>query len=284
MVTAIGALVASAVLAWPAKARPPLEITYVANAGFLIECDTTKILIDALFGGWESNWYQVPSDSLISLMKSAQPPFDNVDLVLVTHNHVDHFDPGITADHLANSGGATLVCTEQTEELLAVSCEYSAIEGRIMAVSALPDSAVILRMQGVELRVLSTHHTPSIERDTLTGETVDRNRGLQHLEFVIGMNGYRLFHCGDGDLSKEAKYVAFGFGKDSVDVAFLQAWNAGEQLSYRQLLVRDVIKPVQIILMHRHPDRPLRGDPEKQRGIAREITVPRRSMEAWIVN
>ena len=55
--------------------KPPLTVTYVGNTGFLVQCDGRKVAIDAMFGGWKSSVYDVPSDSIVNLMKSAQPPF-----------------------------------------------------------------------------------------------------------------------------------------------------------------------------------------------------------------
>ena len=80
--------------------RPPLTVTYVANEGFLIACDSHKILIDALFGNFKDDAYYIPSDSTAALMSEAGPPFDNIDLIAVTHAHLDHFTPEIVTAHL----------------------------------------------------------------------------------------------------------------------------------------------------------------------------------------
>ena len=43
-------------------------ITYIANDGFLIETNNSKVLIDALFGGINGNWCDQPDDSVSTLM------------------------------------------------------------------------------------------------------------------------------------------------------------------------------------------------------------------------
>jgi glyoxylase-like metal-dependent hydrolase (beta-lactamase superfamily II) len=79
-----------------------VEVTYIGNTGFMISSGKTAILIDALFDeGWDL--YSVPSRSTRRDMKMARPPFDDVDAILVTHWHDDHFDANLAAEHLSKS-------------------------------------------------------------------------------------------------------------------------------------------------------------------------------------
>jgi len=47
--------------------RSQMTVTYIANTGFLVECEDKKILIYALFGNFESNWCYIPPDSVVEL-------------------------------------------------------------------------------------------------------------------------------------------------------------------------------------------------------------------------
>jgi L-ascorbate metabolism protein UlaG (beta-lactamase superfamily) len=69
-----------------------LKVTYIGNEGFLIETANKKILSDALWGEIENTSYEVPSDSLITLMREAKAPFDKIDLISISHKHQDHFN------------------------------------------------------------------------------------------------------------------------------------------------------------------------------------------------
>ena len=91
--------------------KPPLTVTYVANEGFMIESEGKKILIDAVFGGFEPTWCQVPPDSVVELMTAARPPFDSINLITVTHAHLDHFNADIVAVHMKHNRRGILVCT-----------------------------------------------------------------------------------------------------------------------------------------------------------------------------
>ncbi|MBE0675226.1 MAG: MBL fold metallo-hydrolase, partial [Bacteroidales bacterium] len=59
------------------------EVTYIGNAGFMINIGDKKILVDALFKGFAGD-YEIPQE-VQDKLTLAQAPFDDVDLILVTH-------------------------------------------------------------------------------------------------------------------------------------------------------------------------------------------------------
>ena len=81
-----------------------VSVTYVGNAGFLIKIGDKKILIDALFKG-AAGTYEIPLD-IQQKLKLAQEPFDNVDLILVTHAHGDHVDFDMVRQHMTKNTDA----------------------------------------------------------------------------------------------------------------------------------------------------------------------------------
>jgi len=146
--------------------RPPMEILYIVNEGFLVECAGQKIVIDGLFGGFQSQWYYTPLDSALEQMKTAQPPFDSIDVIAVTHPHRDHFDAGIVAAHMQHNPRAVPVCPPQAAEVLAATEHYANIESRIRVVPAPGDSAVTMTITRIELVIFPTRHGPYMETDT----------------------------------------------------------------------------------------------------------------------
>jgi len=256
------------------SARPPLTVTYVANEGFLIEGAGKKVLIDALFGGWQSDWCDVPSDSIVQLMTGALPPFDDIDLITVTHDHVDHFGAEIVAAHLKNNRRGILVCTPQVAEKLAATEPYAEIKDRIRTVASPGDSAVLMEISGIGLRVLPIPH----------GGSLERHGNVQHLVFVITIGGRVLFHSGDASLSDPSLYYSFGFGKKDIDLAFVQWWSPQEEMmSATQELVRDIIRPECIILMHLSPGDKAVDQSKQKEPVAREVFVPQYSMQSWVL-
>jgi len=53
-----------------------VTVTYVGNAGFLINSDGTKILIDALFKGFQGGYNL--SQNVVDKLTHAEAPFDDV--------------------------------------------------------------------------------------------------------------------------------------------------------------------------------------------------------------
>jgi L-ascorbate metabolism protein UlaG (beta-lactamase superfamily) len=79
-----------------------VEITYIANEGFLIHVGERSILIDAIFGDKEYGFCAIPDSAQIAAMIEAKEQFANIDLTVVTHAHIDHFYAPFVYDHLTN--------------------------------------------------------------------------------------------------------------------------------------------------------------------------------------
>jgi glyoxylase-like metal-dependent hydrolase (beta-lactamase superfamily II) len=88
-----------------------IEITYLANEGVMITTGSNKVLIDALFDNPNPN-YRAPSEEMLAGMQSGRAPFDDVDLVLVTHNHPDHFSPSFAARFMENNPNTLLIAAK----------------------------------------------------------------------------------------------------------------------------------------------------------------------------
>ena len=103
---------------WSQEGREQCSITYVANDGFLYETKTGKVLIDALFGGIKGNWCDQPDDSVSNLILNGIIPFNNIDVVLITHYHVDHFNGPMVMSFLRNNKKPVLICPSQVTDML----------------------------------------------------------------------------------------------------------------------------------------------------------------------
>jgi len=108
-----------------------MEITYIANDGFLIKASNKKILIDALFGNFESDWCVVPSREIIEKMETSTHPFDQIDVILISHSHVDHFNSEIVLKHLESNKAGILICPEQVRLELEKDKRYEKLSTRV---------------------------------------------------------------------------------------------------------------------------------------------------------
>lgn len=76
-----------------------ISIILLGNEGILIKQNDTKILVDALHDKNNAGFSPVPSSILEDLLLDHKP-FDNIDYVLFTHCHSDHFSSSILKKYL----------------------------------------------------------------------------------------------------------------------------------------------------------------------------------------
>jgi L-ascorbate metabolism protein UlaG (beta-lactamase superfamily)/pimeloyl-ACP methyl ester carboxylesterase len=156
-----------------------LVVTYVGNEGFLIISAGKKILVDALHRSRMS-------PEIMALLENAQPPFDGVDLILVTHNHHDHFDPEMVGRHMANNREALFVSTYQAvADLRAEYAGWDEIGERVISVRLEPQGSLQQTINGVPLEIIELPHG---------------DPGLQpphNIGFLITLGEHKLLHTGD---------------------------------------------------------------------------------------
>ena len=210
-----------------------VEVSYIANEGFLIASGEQKVLIDALVREGVKP-YPVPSPSTREKLEKAQSPFDGVDLVLATHFHPDHFDPLAVAEHLTNNPQARFISTNQSvTKLKSAFNRYEEIESRVTGLLPKEGERTNLTYSGIKLQILNIHH--------------GRNRPFENLGLLFEVGGRRFLHIGDSQASAD-DFKSYGLVKDRIDVAFIPYWYFLSD-DWKQA-VREHLKPVQIVVMH----------------------------------
>ena len=252
LVAVVSCLVGAGSLALPEEA-PSARVTYVANEGFLVRAGGTGVLVDALFGPRPLNFAEVPAAETLEKVRTGAPPFDTVRVALVTHRHVDHFDPEVAMAFLRGRPGADLVGTAQVLARLEETPGFEAVASRAHAVPAAPGSDTPLTFGNVSVRALGIPHGPYMVTDESTGERVNRHRNTENLGYVVSVGGFSFLHNGDANLLAAEEYCRFDLNPPGLDVAFLGGllWppvEAGLET------VRRCLSPRQVVLMHLHAD------------------------------
>src|SRR5687768_5309934 len=117
------------------KQGKAFSITYIANEGVLISSGRKQVLIDGLHREYKPA-YAFPPPDLLSSLELARPPYDEIDLVLVSHLHLDHFHPESVGLHLKNNHGAQLVSSAQIVDLVRKQySDFPKIEDRVREVT-----------------------------------------------------------------------------------------------------------------------------------------------------
>jgi len=76
-----------------------LCVKLIANAGLLLEYEGTTLMLDGIYGR-EGHPFSNLSEDVWNKMLQGEPPFDNIDFLLFSHAHPDHFSPEMTMTYL----------------------------------------------------------------------------------------------------------------------------------------------------------------------------------------
>lgn len=177
-----------------------VTVTYVGNAGFLITTSHKKILIDAVFRGIE--YVYTLSEEIQNSLGLAQPPFDNVDLILVSHSHRDHFDSSLVKQHLQNDPNTTFASQSR------IASQFSTMANPVVFLDPEPGKPVTMDVDGIIVEALALPH----------GAGQPGNIG-----FVITVNDVKIFFSGDVDFNQVNydEFRAYNLPEEKIDIAFV---------------------------------------------------------------
>lgn len=224
--------------AWTSLESAPVDAVtgarYVANAGMLISLSGRRFLIDAPIRDGIPP-YAVSSAAERALLEAARPPYHQVDAILVTHWHEDHFSADAVAAYLAHSPGTIFLSSPEVVDRLRMAAPHLP-EARLRAVLPAPGQRAQIDVAGVPIAVLRLRHNPS------------RRFPEQHVGFLMG-RAAAVLHVGDADPAPDNFTVLTSL--PPVDVALLPFWYLASDRN--AAIVADAIRPRHIVAMHVPP-------------------------------
>jgi L-ascorbate metabolism protein UlaG (beta-lactamase superfamily) len=213
--------------------QPGVTVTFLANEGVLLTAGGRKVLIDALFEKYKTG-FALPADSTRAALAAARAPFNDVDAVLFTHYHGDHFHPAPLAAHMRANPRATLLTSRQViDSLHGRLSAGDPVTNRIRARSLAPGAKRREIVNGISIDLLGLPH----------GGRPD----VQHLGFIVELGGRRVLHLGDADFNTRT-FAALRLDTMQIDVALVPDWALLDGQS-RQIVQR-WIRPRQIVAIH----------------------------------
>lgn len=216
------------------KTQAPLELRYIANEAVMLSSASQKVLIDALFVDIIPD-YQAPSKETTENMIKGLSPFENVTLVLVSHNHPDHFDPALAVQFMENRPQPLLIApADAVSALQEKAKDWNKIRERIISLDLKPGETAQRNLQGITVQAFRTLH--SGDKDSPA-----------NLMYLIEMGGWRIFHEGDSNANLDL-FRKFEPGKNPIHLALVHFWFpldlAGEKI------ILEVLKPEHVALIH----------------------------------
>ncbi len=222
-----------------------LKITYIGNCGFLYENKNRKIIIDP-FGTQYGEVFELPSSQLTGKIVAGLPPFDNIQLLLISHFHGDHFDSKLTEQFLLHNKSAILICPSQVLKVLKDSCRnLELIKSRIIIPSMENGKFDSVQLKGLNLKVLKLQHGSTRNFETLSYSEYTDYEKTENFGFVFQMSGKYVFHQGDGSLKLNRNLIKSINTK--LDIAHLGFFDKD---STSLSLLYNVMKARNIIVMH----------------------------------
>lgn len=180
-------------------------IFHTQNDGIIIDSDGTRIMIDTLF----SNPWGINIPKILQAMQEAAPPYDQADLILITHQHADHFDAALTLQNMVHNPEAVLISTDLVVELLAEEEGFDQIEDRVIGLQPEAGMHEIVSAAGVEIEVFYLSHGDLTE--------------VPNFAYLFRLDGITYFHTGDVVLDDEplSTFTDYGLPERKIDYAFV---------------------------------------------------------------
>lgn len=188
-------------------ASPPpgsLCIWWLGQSGFVVKSRQGLLVIDPYLSEHLTRKYEGTSKPHIRMTRAPLRGGDleGVDLVLSSHKHSDHLDPGTLPDLLAVSPSAVLGLPRA---VLDHATGFGLPPDRLIGLAA----GEAIERAGFLVRAIPSAHE---------GLDTDEEGCHLYLGFVIEADGRRLYHSGDS-LAYEG--LAQALGRDPFDVLFL---------------------------------------------------------------
>ena len=180
-------------------------IIHTQNAGFIIMAGGKKVAIDTMA---ETYRFSISTENTNSIEKSL-PPFNEIDLLLVTHDHLDHFSPSLRNTYLTDNPETVIISTRDAiESLLRDASTPSQIEDQVYSIDLWVGESKTVTAAGITVEVFYLSH----------GDPTYQNYG-----YLFTLEGITFFHTGDINIEDiPISYLHnFGLAKKGIDIAFV---------------------------------------------------------------
>jgi L-ascorbate metabolism protein UlaG (beta-lactamase superfamily) len=214
-----------------------VDITFIANDGFLLNDENHKILIDAIFSEG-SGMFTTPPSAVLLQERNGTAPFDSIDFVLNTHYHADHINAEYVAEHLVNDTGSVWVGPPQSYDLLATEESFGTVEDRI--ISLLPGIAVKTDtiINDFPVRIVRLIHYNNSDYT------------LQNLGYIFTLGDIKIFHPGDGYFNDTVEVENLDLADDSIDILFLSYRVLDNNFENLGRKIIEYLNPKALLVMH----------------------------------
>lgn len=184
-----------------------VKLTLIANAGVLLEYRGVRYLIDGIHTNDDLEFDGVPQQ-LLGQMLCGSGELADIDYLLFTHEHIDHFMAGLTQTYLQNNRVRGIVVPAHGGGRLAGLKEYARETGvEVIAPELENGQSFRTKLGEGELVVAGMRHMGAQFRE------------VQSCSLLLELGSKRLLFTGDSDYIPA--WFEGAFGGTKVDVLFV---------------------------------------------------------------
>lgn len=205
--------------------RAMVSISYFGHSFFKVGFPERNILIDPYISSSNDD----PAFKRLEACAAKQQDLKGIDLILVSHEHFDHFDKSLIEKIVERDGSCVVASEPVLQELNASK--------RLLHPIKMHET---LNLRGVDIRAMPAHHPQS----------------FYPLGFLISHNGKSVFHSGDTDLLDD-------FGQICPDVALLPIGGSETMDCVDAIRAVKTMKPRYAIPMHYNTFKMIEQDPKE---------------------
>lgn len=222
-----------------------VTITFVSNSGIIITHGDIKIAVDALTEGMHNSTHVDPSSNAVNEMHTCQGLFEDIDIILISHEHSDHFQADVVGKNMECNPQAITLCNEAVAQSMSNYENYEQIKDRIKISVPQEYGTITDTIHGIGIKTFRIKHaTPMFS-------------SIINLAFLIDINGYRIFHGGDSRGEYIEELEAYPLYEENINLAFLHIdfFNKGANENPEEGYKKEekYIAADSIILIHNYP-------------------------------
>lgn len=182
-----------------------IKIVFIANAGFLIEFQGTKLLIDGIYDDEGHSFSCIPA-IYWEEMKKGKGVLADVDYLLFTHEHADHFSPEKVMEYLEYQTPKAIFMPKRGSSALnelSVKAEQKGIPSALLE-KTFCDRSIFMPEKGIRIKVLTTKHLDK------------RYLNVPHFCYFLQLGEKKILVTSDIDFRSEEMKEISGISLDAV--------------------------------------------------------------------
>lgn len=215
------------------SSQQKVKVTYIANDGVMIEYQGKKVVIDAINRASNLSGWVTPSNAAYMAVENGVAPYDDIDIIMITHNHGDHYNVSAVANYLSDHPNTKLVVPNS------IKPNFSAFSSQIVNFSLPKFERINLEINDITLDVLHIEHFDQFGNDFSQVESY---------AYVVHFNDKRFLHAGDIDYI-DSDLEVFNLLDDNITVAFIPTFGDLVSTTNRDALM-DNVDPENIVCLH----------------------------------